>query len=182
MKKTKTKTKTKIYAFAAGFSILCALCWPPKQAEAAAVAGDDFGNIVNNIEAEYHVHRNYRFLMAFAGFTVKCFHFAGVKGFKAALFENQHLFAAQPDTRLDEIVQAAGKSGWQPLIKSYSRRNEEHNYIYVQGESKELKLLIVSVEPNEAFVAQVKIDANKLSDFINENGGQRPHRGHWETQ
>ena len=136
--------RNKICAAAAGLAILCGLLWPVQQ---AAAAGDDFGNIVHQIEAEYHVHRNYRFLMAFA---------------------DQHLFADQPDTRLDEIVQAASKSGWHPLVRSYSRRTDEHSYIYVQGETKNLKLLIVSVEPDEAFVAQVKIDADKLSNFVNE--------------
>lgn len=128
---------------------------------------DDFGNIVHHIEAQYHVHRNYRFLMAFAGLVVKVSHIAGARDFKAALFENQRFFASESDARLDEIVQSAGKSGWQPLVKSFSRRTREHNYIYVQGQNKDLKLLIVSVEPEEAVVVQVKIDADKLSDFIN---------------
>ena len=35
------------------------------------VYGHDFGRIVRLIAAEYHVHRNYRFLMAFAGLVAK---------------------------------------------------------------------------------------------------------------
>lgn len=42
------------------------------------------------------------------------------------------------------------------------------NYIYAQGASKDLRLLIVSVEPDEAVVMQLKIDADKLSEFINQ--------------
>jgi hypothetical protein len=158
--------KNRAYWIAGLLSLLCGLGW---LAPAAAANSDDFGNIVHHIEAEYHVHQNYRFLMGFAGVMVKASHFAGAKEFKAAIFEDQNLFRSEPDTRLDEIVQSAGKSGWRPLVKSFSRHGAEHDYIYVQGQSKGLKLLLVTVEPDEAVVVQLKIDADKLSDFINEH-------------
>ena len=153
-----------------------ALCLFFILAQRRSWAEDDFGNIVHHIESQYHVHRNYRFLMAFAGVVVKCSSFTGVKGFKAAIFENQHLFASEPDSGIDAVIQAAGKSGWQPLIKSYSRRTGEHNYIYAQSGGKDIKLLIVSVEPSEAVVMQVKINPNKLSEFINEHSDESAHR------
>lgn len=132
---------------------------------------DDFGRIVRRIEAEYHVHRNYRFLMAFAGVVVKCTHVGGVKVFKAAIFEDQHLSGTELDNCLDELVQRAGSSAWQPLVRSFSRRSGEQTYIYAQASGNDMKLLLVSVEPNEAVVIQVKIDPVKLSDFINEHAG-----------
>lgn len=132
---------------------------------------DDFGSIVRRIEAEYHVHRNYRFLMAFAGAVVKCTHMGGVKVFKAAIFEDQHLSGTELDNRLDELVQRAGSFGWQPLVRSFSRRSGEQTYIYAQASGNDMKLLLVSVEPNEVVVMQVKIDPVKLSDFINEHAG-----------
>lgn len=124
---------------------------------------------MRHIEAQYHVHRNYRFLMSLAGVVVKCSHLGGVKVFKAAIFEDQQLPGSDLDTRLDDVIQRAGASGWQPLVKSFSRRSGEHNYIYAQAKGKDLSLLLVSVEPDEAVVLQVKIDPVKLSDFINEH-------------
>lgn len=130
---------------------------------------DDFGSIVHHIEAEYHVHRNYRFLMSFAGVVVKCTHVGGVKVFKMAIFEDQHLPGTELDDRLDELVQRAGSSGWQPMVKSFSRRSGERTYIYAKAEGNDMKLLLVSVESNEAVVLQVKINPDKLSHFINEH-------------
>lgn len=130
---------------------------------------DDFGKIVRHIEVEYHLHRNYRFLMSFAGVVVKCSHMAGVKAFKAAIFEDQQLPAAELDTRLDQLVQQATASGWQPLIKSVSRRTGERSYIYAQASGNDMKLLLVNVEPNEAVVMQLKINPVKLSEFINKH-------------
>jgi len=69
------------------------------------LSADDFGRIVRHIEAEYHVHRNYRFLMSFAGVVVKYKHVGGVKVFKIAIFEDQHLSGPELDNQLDELVQ-----------------------------------------------------------------------------
>jgi hypothetical protein len=157
--------------------LLCLLCGFGCLAPDLEAAEDDFGGIVHHIETEYHVHRNYRFFMAFAGIAVKLSHFAGVKSCKMAIFENQHLLGAASDAQLDGIVQSTGKSGWQPLIKNFSRRSGERNYIYAQSSGKDLKLLMISVEPDEAVVAQLKIDANKLSQFIKDHSeGQRDRR------
>lgn len=140
---------------------------------AESLRADDFGRIVGHIEAEYHVHRNYRFLMSFAGVAVNCTHVGGVKAFKMALFEDQHLSGTEMDNRLDELVKRAGSSGWQPLVRTFSRRDGERTYIYAKADGNNMKLLLVSVEPNEAVVMQVKIDPKKLSDFIDEH----EHRG-----
>ena len=171
-----TKTKTKGYCVAAAFLVLCAGVWLVKQARAE----DDFGNIVHHIETEYHVHSSHGLVLALAGMMVKCSHIAGAKDFKAAVFEDQHLAGPDGDARLDEIVQSAGKSGWHPLVRSFSRRSGEHSYIYAQGGTKDLKLLIVSVEPNEAVVMQVRIDADKPSDFLNEHAKPSAEGKDWE--
>jgi len=136
----------------------------------AQLWADDFGKIVHQIETNYHVHRNYRFVMGFAGVLVKCTGgFAGVKGFKAAMFDNQRLFTSNPDSNLDEVIQSVGDHGWQAIVKSYSRRSDEHSYIYARPDGKDLKLLIVSVEPTEAMVIQVKINPDKLGRFIDKH-------------
>jgi len=141
------------------------------------IRADDFGKIVHQIETNYHVHRNHRFVMGFAGFVVKCSSpFTGLKGFKAALFEDQPLLAPNPDSNLDEVIQSAGDHGWQSIVKSYSRHSDEHAYIYARQEGKELKLLVISVEPGEAVVIQVKINPEKLAKFIDKyevGGGTR---------
>lgn len=133
------------------------------------VQADDFGRIVHHIEASYHVHRNHRFLMGCVGLAVRFWHVGGVKSLKLAIFEDQHLDGAIGDSELDAIVQRASRSGWQPMVRSYSRHSAEHTYVYAQPAGKDLKLLVVSVESNEAEVIQVKVDPAKLEKFLNEN-------------
>lgn len=139
-------TKAKKRSFAVLILTGCGLLFTAPRGSA-----DDFGKIVRHIEVQYNVHRNYRLLMAVAGIGVKCTQFTGVKVFKAAIFENQQLSGAELDRGLDELMQRAGLSGWQPLVKSFSRRSGEHNYIYAQASGNEMKLLVVSVEPDEGW-------------------------------
>jgi hypothetical protein len=146
-----------------------------------AFARDDFGTIVHHIEVNYHVHRQHRWVMGLAGFTVKFWHIAGVKSFKGAIFENQPFVNAASDTRFDEVVRAAMDSGWQPLVQSWDRHSGERAYIYAQEVSskkgKDMKVLVVSLESDEAVVLQVKVDPKKLNDFIEEtNGGHHRSR------
>jgi hypothetical protein len=133
-----------------------------------AFAKDDFGNIVHHIEANYHVHRQHRWVMGLAGFTVKFWHVAGVKNFKGAIFENQPFVNAASDTRFDQVVRAAMDSGWQPLVQTWDRHTGERTYIYAQDLGKDMKVLVVSLESNEAVVLQVKVDPKKLNGFIEE--------------
>ena len=166
-----TTKRTKLHTFAVLFFTVAILLSVGKETAYA----DDFGKIVRHIEVNYHVHRNHRFLMGFVGLVVKFWHVGGVKSLKAAIFEDQHLEATDADARLDEIVQSASERGWHPLAKSYSRRSGEHSYIYVQTQGKDIRMLIVSVEPNEAAVLQLKLDPDKLAKYMDEDIGEGPH-------
>ncbi|HEX4604662.1 MAG TPA: hypothetical protein VH724_11750 [Candidatus Angelobacter sp.] len=165
------------FAFAA--VLMMAVLFAPAR---NAFAQDDFGKIVQHIEANYHVHRQHRWVMGLAGFTVKFWHFAGVKSLKGAIFENQPFVNAASDTRFDEIVRAAMDSGWQPMVQSWDRHSGERTYIYAQDVSskkgKDLKLLVVNLEANEAVVLQVKVDPKKLNEFIQDASWGRNHHSH----
>ncbi|HEX9255941.1 MAG TPA: hypothetical protein VF938_10355 [Candidatus Angelobacter sp.] len=158
-------TRNRSLSFACGL-IIAALVVPAQN----AFAKDDFGKIVHHIEANYHVHRQHRFAIGMAGFVVKFWHIAGVKNLKAAIFENQRFTNAASDTQFEELVRAAMDSGWQPLVQSWDRHTGERTYVYAQDVSskkgRDMKLLVVNLESNEAVVVQVKVDPKKLSAFI----------------
>lgn len=106
--------------------------------------------------------------MGIAGFVVKVSHIGGVKSFKGAIFENQPFVHAASDTRFNEVMREAMNSGWQPMVQEWDRRSGERTYVYAQDLGKDLKVLVVSVESNDAVVIQVKVNPDKLQDFIRE--------------
>jgi hypothetical protein len=159
------------------FTLVCLMLAGLFTTAQNAFARDDFGKIVHHIEINYHVHRQHRWVMGLAGFTVKFWHIGGVKSLKGAIFENQPFVNAASDTRFDEVVRAAMDSGWQPLIQSWDRHTGERTYIYAQDLGKDMKVLLVNLESNEAVVLQVKVDPKKLNDFIEEtNAGHHGNR------
>jgi hypothetical protein len=164
--KTKTMTSSKLRRAVVPACVLVSFLY---VGMGTANAQDDFGNIVRHIESRYHVHRNYPFLMALAGMTVKAWQGTGVKDLKIAIFEDQCLLQTGTDRELDQLMQEAGNSGWKPMVKSFSRRSGQHSYIYARTEGRDVKLLIVNVEPNEAQVVQVKVDPSKLDEFLNQH-------------
>ncbi|HKV93659.1 MAG TPA: hypothetical protein VJW20_14020 [Candidatus Angelobacter sp.] len=135
-----------------------------------AFAKDDFGKIVKHIEVTYHVHRQHRWVMGIAGFVVKVSHIGGVKSFKGAIFENQPFVNAASDTRFNEVMREAMDSGWQPIVQEWDRHSGERTYVYAQDLGKDLRVLVVSLESNDAVVIQVKVNPDKLQDFIREAG------------
>jgi len=165
--------RSKRFSTMIGLAFLAVLFARPQMASAK----DDFGRIVHHIETQYHVHRQHRFAMGMAGFVVKFWHFAGVKNLKGAIFENQQFVNAASDTRFDEIVRAAMDSGWQPMVQSWDRHTGEKTYIYAQDLGKDLRVFVVNLEPTEAVVLQVKVDAKKLGEFIQNVNPGRNHHG-----
>ncbi|HEY2392964.1 MAG TPA: hypothetical protein VGK22_17435 [Candidatus Angelobacter sp.] len=162
-----TMTKSRVSLTVLSLAAAAVLFVAPQR----AFAKDDFGRIVHHIEANYHTHRHYRFVMGLAGFTFKVSHFAGVKSFKGAIFENSQFANSGSDVRFDQVIRAAMDSGWQPMVQSYDRHSGERTYIYAQDLGKDMRLLVVNFEPTEAVVIQVKVNTDKLSDFVKEASG-----------
>ncbi len=147
-------------------------------APAQAAADDDFGRIVKHIETQYHVHRQHRWVMGFAGFVVKMSHFSGVKSLKGAIFENQRFLNANGDTEFEQVVRQAADSGWQPMVQSWDRHSGERTYIYAHDAGRDMTVLLVTLEPNEAVVLQLKLDPQKFSEFAHDATTRRHHRSY----
>ena len=106
----------------------------------------------------------------------------GLKDVKIALFEDQQVFQSSPDLELEELMRSLGDSGWQPMLKSVSRRSGEHSYIYAKPLGKDLRLLLVNVDASGAVVMQVKLDSHKLQQYINSHSGGEHHRHTQESE
>ncbi|HYL91605.1 MAG TPA: hypothetical protein VEW69_00455 [Alphaproteobacteria bacterium] len=173
-------TRTRLFVSA---TLLIALGLAPGLGAGVALASDrEFNAVVRSIESEYNTHRKLRFVMGFAGSVVKFAHVGGVKGFNGAIFTDVNFAGDEYDARFDEVVRRGLSDGWQPILRSHSRLSDEHIYIYAQAagkdfRGKDLKLLIVTLEPSDALVVQIKINPKKLDAFLNEKrfGHGHPH-------
>lgn len=128
----------------------------------------EFGLLVHYVESHYHARRQFRFLMGFASLTVNIVRPYGVKGMKLAIWENGKIKDNKDDMDFPAVVKAGLAEGWQPMVRVWSRRDGERTVIFAKPEGKEMKLLVATVDQEDAVVVQVKINPDKLSRCIDE--------------
>jgi hypothetical protein len=130
----------------------------------------EFGLLVRHIESYYHARRAHRLLLGFAlgpaNFVMRIWRPCGVKNVKLALFENPDFSDSRYDLDFPAVVRAGLREGWQPMVQVYSRRTGERTYVFARDAGKYVKLLVATLEPDEAVVVQVNLNPDKLSRAI----------------
>lgn len=141
-------------------------------APGAALAGDEsFSSVVKHIKSNYHAKQQGFFgFMMLARFAVKIIKPAGVKNFKVTMLTDlDYSRAARPETaEFNSAIRGKIHTAWSPLIQYSSPREKQWTYIYVTEEKKDVKILAVSVQEQQAFVFQMKFSPEMLSEFIND--------------
>jgi hypothetical protein len=124
---------------------------------AIAWAGDsDFNRVVKAMETRYGIHHT---RIPFVGLVLKFYHPDGIHALKLATFENLDGKVQASAADLDAMVTQNLGGNWRPLVRDISRRGEESTVIYADASSNRVKLLIVSIERDEATI--VKMDATE---------------------
>lgn len=88
---------------------------------------------------------------------------AGASELRLALFEHANL---EPD-RFAKLTDAVWGLDWKPIIRVRDRNGEVTN-IYVQQSDKGLRVLVSSLDGEEATFVQVRIRPEQLLKFIDE--------------
>lgn len=135
---------------------------------AAAHATDrEFRDIVNAISDEFHtrpMHIPFFGLVNFVTFVARP---AGTKHIDLAVFEN--LDTRGRDARdLTRAVRSAVGGGWKPFVQVWSHRggHDETVLVYMRTEGRNCRLLVTSIEPNEATVVQLQLNPEALQKWI----------------
>jgi hypothetical protein len=99
-----------------------------------------------------------------ARFVVAVGHPAGASELKLAVFEH-------PNVRADDfsrIADATVGSAWQPIIRVRSHKGDSSN-IYAQQDGKHLKLLIATLDNDDAVFVQIRIRPEELIRFVDQH-------------
>lgn len=91
-------------------------------------------------------------------------HPAGTSELKLAVFEHTNLDSPRFSALTDAVVGRA----WKPMVRVRSRNGESTN-IYVQTDGKNLRLLIASLDREDATFVQVRIRPEELMKFVDEH-------------
>ena len=129
----------------------------------APARADEFDSVVRNVRTACGGKRVRIPFLGLAGFMTKLVRPAGVKSFKLVVFEDV--------TRRGDVSglgAAVGRSlgpEWRSLVRVRAGRGAEQTYVYVRESGDNLKLLIVTLDADQATVIRAKIDPEALARF-----------------
>lgn len=137
----------------------------------------EFNDIVQAISDQLHAHPLHIPFFGLVNFAASVAHPAGVKHLDIALFENLDL-DDRSGSDLAEIIRSAG-SDWRPFVRVRNRR--EKVLVYMAQQRSDCKLLVITLEPSEATVVEVKLNPESLGVWLNGNRSLRRLRANPET-
>ncbi len=130
----------------------------------------DFDWLVREFSRESGARQVQVPFLGFARFIVAVGHPAGATGMRLALFERGNLGSPRFSYLTDSTV---GPS-WSPIIRVRSKRGESTN-IYVRPEGKQLRLLITSLDKEDATFVEVRLKPKALLKFVDDHCGDSEH-------
>ena len=141
-------------------------------ASSPAYAGDkSFSTVVKHIKSNYNGKQQSFFgMMMFARMAVKMIKPAGVKNFKVVLIrELDYTRGPRPgQSDFHSFIRSKIEPVWMPLVQFSSPRQKQWTYVYALQEKEDVKILIVTMQQEEAVVMQAKFSPEKLIEFIND--------------
>jgi len=140
-------------------------------APVVALGGDEsFSSVVNHIKKNYNAKQQGFFgAMMIARFAVKVIKPAGVKNFKMVYLKDlDYSRAESPDPgHFHTFIRDTIDPRWTPLVQYSSARERQWSYVYVTRENEDVKLLVVTLQQQNAVVLQTKFSPARLVEFMN---------------
>ncbi len=132
---------------------------------AVSAKDKDFDSLVRHLENNYQAKKVKIPFMWLARFAVKVVRPAGVKSFNVTLFENLKFTQSILDNELKQSMQNSLSSDWSSVLRVRSRDGEQV-YAYIRESGKDFKLILVTIDKNQAAVVRATFNPDKLADFI----------------
>ena len=129
----------------------------------ASAKGDDFKSVVRNVRAACGGKKVRVPFLGLANFAAKLVRPAGVKSFKLAVFEDLTMSGD-----LEGLGAAVGRSlgpEWRALVRVRADRGATQTYVYVREAGDDLKLMVVTLDGDQATVVQAKVSPEALARF-----------------
>ena len=139
----------------------------------------EFSFVVRQVESYFHAKRTPIPFLGLMKPVLWIARPAGAKSLEMAIFEDQDFSRGLDHTEFEKLMDKSIRRNWQPLVRVHSRRDSEQTLIYAKDLGKNLKLMIITVEPTEAVVIQVKLSSQELIKWL-ENPERMGRKGQIE--
>ncbi|MEN3333222.1 MAG: hypothetical protein V7641_2587 [Blastocatellia bacterium] len=139
---------------------------------ASVASADDksYSQIIKHIKSNYRAKEQGFFgMVMLARFAVKLIKPAGVKNFKVTMLrELDYSSGPRPESKdFHAFLRSKIEPAWVPLVTYSAPRERQWTYVYALQDKEDIKLLVVTVQKQDAVVLQTKFSPAKLVEFMN---------------
>lgn len=127
--------------------------------------GSEFDWLVHEFARESGMEPIHIPLFGLVRFAVAVVQPAGTSELKLAVFEHARLDSA----RFSDMADKAVGGSWKPMMRVRSRNGESTN-IYAQTDGQQLRLLIATLDSDDATFVQVRVKPQELMKFVDKRG------------
>ena len=133
----------------------------------ANAKGKEYKAVVKHLKTKYQAKKVKIPFMWLARFAVGVVRPAGVKSFSVTLFEDLKF---SRETLTDEMKGAMRNSlsaDWSPIFHVRSREGQQV-YMYMREAGKSVRIMLVTIDKQQAAVIRATFNPEKLAEFIND--------------
>ncbi|HQU85190.1 MAG TPA: DUF4252 domain-containing protein [Pyrinomonadaceae bacterium] len=136
------------------------------SASPAFANGNEYNAVVNHLKTKYKAKKVKVPFMWLARFAVKVVRPAGVKSFSVTLFEDLNFSRDTLDAEMQAVMRNSLSKDWNPIFRVRSK-NGQQAYMYIREAGDSVKIMLVTIDNNQAAVIRAKFNPEKLIEFMN---------------
>ncbi len=131
----------------------------------ATAKGNEYDAVCDHIEDKYQAKKVKIPFMWLARFAVGIVRPAGVKSFKVTIYRNLQFSPKSLNDEMKLVMRDAFSKEWSPILRV---RSDEGGQVYmnIRQSGKNVKILLVTINNDEAVVVRAKFNPDKLAKFI----------------
>jgi hypothetical protein len=126
----------------------------------------EYEAIAKHLQSKFQAKRVKMPFMWLARFAVRVVKPAGVKSFNVTMFENLNFSRDTLDEEMQSAMSDSLSKDWLPILRVRSRDGEQV-YAYMRENGKDVKMMLVTIDKNEAALIRATFNPDKLAEFIN---------------
>ncbi|HNQ14585.1 MAG TPA: hypothetical protein PKM58_03420 [Pyrinomonadaceae bacterium] len=133
----------------------------------ASAKDDGYSSIVRHLKTHYSAKKVGVPFMWLAKLAVKVVKPAGVKSFSVTIFEDLKLRRDTLDAEMQAVMRNSMSAEWSPILRVRTR-DREQAYMYMREAGENVRIMLVTIDNDQAVVVRAKLDPDKLAEFLDD--------------
>ena len=143
------------------FILLCA------GTNLAKVKPREYNAVVQHLKTKYKAKKVNLFVMWMARAFVSVTRPAGVKSFSLTVFQNLKFSRESVDSEMQAVMRNSYGPEWSEIFHVRSRTGQQA-YLYMRDAGENVKVVLVTIDTENAAVIRATFSPDKVADFIND--------------